>query len=254
MFNNTDSFLKKITKIKVKSFSDQLLRYIDTCLSSKSMQIKINNNELYINSENNTLHVSIRKNKVNFEMKKKDISINGEYVVFKKGYYVKINDVNSFVCDLGINNSYDVMSKEIFKVYDKNAVEQFRRVTVRLDDYYENKQTGERVLHDANNMKNYISNHYIWRLNDRYIIKRNTKQYVHPEESKITRDVKDTDDCLVRFHKIDRTSKEMPDTGDFYGIDNEAFFSYLRKKSTVSDDSSDLPKKKCKGHTLIEIS
>ena len=52
----------------------------------------------------------------------------------------------------------------------------------------------------------------------------------------ITRvDIKNSDNCYIRYKKIDSLVKEIPDYGNYYGIDNEVFFKYFQSEATLGD-------------------
>ena len=43
---------------------------------------------------------------------------------------------------------------------------------------------------------------------------------------------------------IKKDTKELPDFGEFYGVDNDVFLKYFQKKSTINDIVDDFHSKK----------
>lgn len=148
-------------------------------------------------------------------------------------------------------NQLVIKYDEIFRVYDNFGIEQFRRRTEKLENYYEDKQTGEIIVNKPDVFENYIENYYVWRTNDfdsngNYIIARRIKNYTFPQYAlNISGEsIKDTDVCSIRFETLDEDIKKIPFGGHYYGFDKELFFKYFQKEATIDDIHGNLKTKK----------
>lgn len=246
MKNSVDRVIKKISKLKVESFKDELLRQIDIC-SKEAQVIKITKNKLEIKGLDGHLdghlNILIKKNEVSYEIVNGDISIIGKYMKSKNGYFVKISNKKLNYYDIGDSYSHDDKTKEIFKVFNKNGIEQFRRATVRLDNYDEDKETGMITIHKPDIMENYTENRYMWRLDGKYIVERKIRKYVYPDGTRAFIDLKNSDDCLLRYGLVDDNNKEIPENGGFYGFDKKLLLEYFGQKTTINDIIRDVDSK-----------
>ena len=254
MLSSIDKYIKKISNSKSKSFSDDLLNNLDIFLNDSNSKLKIDRNQLIIKCDDDELQITLGKHgNISYEMKKDDISVKGQYHVCKNGYFVKLIDEQRSVHE--VDNIYykDIARKEVFKVLDRRGVEQFRRVTFKLDNYYEDKKTGEITLYEPDIMENYTKNSYMWRVNGKYVLKRNVKKYIYPDGTPSFIDINNSDDCYIGYQLIDSNDKELPNYGEFYGIDKEVFFNYFQKKSNINDVVDNFHSKKYKISHAIEI-
>lgn len=236
MFNSVDKFVRKISKTKSKSFSDELLRRLDLFLDNKKSKVNFTKNQLIIECDGDELKISLEKHgNISYEIRKDNVSINGQYRVHKNGCFVKVVDERLSVYDVDNIYSKDITHKETFKVFDRDGVEQFRRLKVKVDNYYEDKKTGEITLHDPDIMENYTENTYMWRANGKYILKRIVREHVYPDGTPVFINIKNSDDCFIRYQLTNANNKEIPDCGEFFGVDREVFFNYFQRKSTIND-------------------
>ena len=172
MFNSINKYIKIISKSKSKSFSHELLREIDLFLDDKKSKVKFVDNELIIECDDNQLKVVLEKNGgISYEIKKDDVTANGQYSVHKNGYFVKTDNEKLTVYYVDSVCSKDITHKQVFQVFDKKGVEQFKRITFKADNYQEDKKTGEITLNEPDIMENYTENYYIYRADDRHVLK-----------------------------------------------------------------------------------
>lgn len=240
MINNIDKIVKKISKVKVKSFSDELLRQLYGYLNEKSVCVELKQNGINIKCNDGYLNILFEKNEISYESLNNGNLITGKYIVHKNGYFVKESNKELDCYDIGDSYSNDAKYSETFRVFNKDGIEQFRRVTTTLDNYYENKKTGEITLHDPDLMENYKENLYIWRLDGKYVVERRIKEYIYPDGTYSFIDLKNSDDCLMRYEPIGEDTKELPNCGHFYGFDKDLFFKYFQKDSTITDIMNDV--------------
>lgn len=236
MINNISRFIRKISKSKVNVFSEELLKNIDMFLSNKKSNVKFDKNSLIIECNDDKLNVKLGKHgTISYGMKVNDVLTSSEYRIHKNGYFVKFtcDELNSY--DVDDVSSKDITHEEVFKLYNKKGVEYFRRITFKVDNYYENKKTGKITLHEPDIMENYTENCYMYRVDQRHILKRIVRENIYPNATPAFMEISNSDNCFIRYELINRDSKEIPDCGEFYGIDKEVFFNYFKKKSTIDD-------------------
>ena len=90
MINNTRKFIKNITKIKVKSFSEELLNNLNNYLYNENNTVKTTKNELFIlNNNYPKLIIKLEKNGISYQENKSDKIINIKYKKHENGYYIK---------------------------------------------------------------------------------------------------------------------------------------------------------------------
>lgn len=245
MFNNVDKFIRKISKCKSKCFSEKLLRNLDIFVGNKKSKIRFEKNKLVVDVNGDELKINLEKHGgITFQLNTDDAIIKGKYSLCKNGYYVKIEkeDINIYEVDDILKK--DVVHSELFKVYTRDGLEQFRRTTEKVDNYYENKKTGEVTLCDPDIMENYTDNTYMWRVDEKYVLERKIKKYIYPDGTKSFIDLHNEEHCLLRYKLIKKDTKELPDFGEFYGVDNDVFLKYFQKKSTINDIVDDFHSKK----------
>lgn len=250
--NSINKYIKRISKIKSKSFSQILLKEIDLFLDNNKSTIKFVDDKLIIECDDNELKVVLEKHGgISYEIRKYDMVVTGQYGVYKNGYFVKTDDKKSSVYCVDNAYSKDISYKQIFRVFDKKGIEQFRRVTFKVDNYQEDMETGVITLNEPDIMENYAENYYIYRADERYVLKRVVKKYVYPDGTSSFINIRNCDDCFIRYGLIDKESKELPNYGEFYGVDSEIFFNYFQKKSTINDVVDNFHSKKYRRITNI---
>lgn len=240
MINNIDKIVKKISKVKVKSFSDELLRQLYGYLNEKIVCVELKQNGINIKCNDGYLNILFEKNEISYEVVNGDNIITGKYIVHKNGYFVKESNKELDRYDLADSYSNNYRTKDVFKVFNKNGIEQFRRVTTRLDNFDEDKESGDIILHKPDIMENYTENRYIWRLDGKYVVERIIKEYNFQDGTHSFIDLKNSDDCLMRYEPIGEDTKELPNCGHFYGFDKDIFFKYFQKDSTITDIMNDV--------------
>lgn len=254
MFNSVSKFIKKISKCKSKYFSDELLRNLDMFLNNKKTKISFDKNKLVVSVNGDELRINLENHgTITFQLNKDDAIIKGKYSLCKNGYYVKTEKEDINIYDVDDILKKDIVHNELFKVYTRDGLEQFRRTTEKVDNYYEDKKTGEVTLCEPDIMENYTSNTYMWRVDGKYVLERKIKKYVYPDGTKSFIDIHNEDHCLIRYGLIKKDTKELPDFGEFYGVDNDVFLNYFQKKSTINDIVNNFHSKKYVRSHVIEF-
>lgn len=253
MLNTVDRFKRKITNLKVRSFSHQLLGYLDLYLNRNETIVRVGKNELNLTWKNRVLNIELTKNGMSYEFINDDEVIRGRYVKCKSGFYVILTNKESTIYDLDAITSYDMKTKTTFKFFDKSGVERFRRTSTEVDNYSKDKSTGEITRKEPDIMENYTEHCYQWRLEGKYILQRRIKKYFYPDGTKAFIDIKSSDDCHVRYKTVDELTKEIPDYGEYYGIDKEVFFKYFQGDATFDDVIQNFRSKGYVIRPMIEI-
>lgn len=236
MINNPRKFIKNITKIKVKSFSEELLNNLNNYLYNENNTVKTTKNELFIlNNNYPKLIIKLEKNGISYQENKSDKIINIKYKKHENGYYIKKDTRICELYDLGEKTSNHIKTEEVFRIFDKDGFEQFDRVTTKDDTYYEDKTTGKKTLCEPNYNKNYVECEYSYRIDNEYILKRNVRNYAYPDGTKAFIDINSSDHSYIRYELIPKDTKEIPHYGNYYGIDKEIFFNYFQNKATIDD-------------------
>ena len=249
-----ERFMKKISKIKIESFSKELLRIIDSYSRLSDAKIKIKGNKLLISYHYQILiEISVKKDLVTYEKYEYGEYEYKKYFKHISGYCVQSINKSQVIFGVGDGVSRDSKYDEIFRVYDDNGCEQFRRRTKKMENYYEDKQTGEIMINKPSVFENYVENYYVWRTNDfdsngNYIITRKIKCYTYPQYALGLSDqsMRNTDVCSIRYETLDDDVKEIPFGGHYYGFDKDIFFKYFQKNATMDDIYENVKSKKYK--------
>lgn len=224
----------KTKKIKTESFIEDLNYRIKHYIALSAIEESSKDKLIYI-LDDSKLVITFEKDKVIYEDIREEKIFTGEYVKDKKGHHIKYTQKEAATFDLDNCFSHNVTNKEEFRVYDKKGYEQFRRITRKEDNYYEDKETGMIVLHEPCILENYKEDTYIWRTNDNHCIKRNKLEYKYPNHTKAFIDLDYKDYCYLRAGVISEDQKDLQLGGNFYGFDKELFFNYFQNKATIED-------------------
>lgn len=254
MLKQVNRISKRILKtVKVDSFSKYILGSMNNYLNLKNTEIEVTNNQLRIKYQNEELTISLEKNCISYQIQNDNSVFSGKYVMHKNVYFIKFDEEEKTSYDLEKQYSHNIKHKEEFRVFNKDGIEIFKRKKEKHDNYYEDKETGKITLHEPDIFENYTETNYIWRVDDKYVIKRNMKDYIYPNGTSAFIDIRNSDDCFIRYQLIDSNVKEIPDCGEFYGIDKEIFFNYFQKKSTIDDVVNNFYSKKYYRPGVIEF-
>lgn len=235
MLNTVNKFRRNVSNLKVRSFSSQLLNYLNIYLDKDETRVKIRSDELELKWKSVTLLVKLTKTGILYQLVNSTESITGKYVKCKTGFYVVISNKESNVCATETSTSYDMNVKTIFKYFDKQGVEQFRRTSVEVSNYIKDAETWKITPKEPDIMENYTEHCYQWRIENDHVLQRRVRNYLYPDGTKAFIDIKNSDNCYIRYKKIDSLVKEIPDYGNYYGIDNEVFFKYFQSEATLGD-------------------
>lgn len=246
-----EAFIKRLSKIVVKSFSKELISIINSELQDENSKVKCTVNRLTIKLNNYSIKVCINSNGVTYEM-----IGNGEYeskkcLKHKNIYYVQMLKKHHDNIDLEDKLSKDIKFEEVFRVYNLEGFEQFRKETKRQVNYYEDKITGEIITYEPSDFENYSESLYIWRvtssdLEKDYVLTRNIKNKIYPQINleNIYDSTKKSDDCQIRYEYLDKDVKELPFGGHYYGFDSDLFFKFFQNKSTIGEIYENVRQKK----------
>ena len=80
-------------------------------------------------------------------------------------------------------------------------------------------------------------------MEEKYVLERHKINYIYPDGTKAFIDIKNSDDCLIRYQTINSKTKELPFNGEYYGVDPDIFFNYLENKATINDVIEDFQKR-----------
>lgn len=244
-------FMNKISKIKVESLKKEILSKLNMYVSLKDSIVEYKRNELNIKWKNHKVKILIKKNEILYELETEDKKVTTKYVEHPKCIFIKINEESTFVYDAGTDYSNNLEFREIFKLYTKDGIESFRRETIKLENYYQNKETKKIKLHEPNVMENYTESIYLWRKDKNYILKRRAKKYVYPDKTKAFIDLENSDNFYIRYDKVDSSIKEIPNNGEYYGIDSNIVFKYFQNEASIEDIITNFNSKKYRRiHTM----
>lgn len=235
MLDNINKFKKKILKLNVDSFKEEILKQLDRYLYLKDAVLDIKKSTLKINWKNIELALILEKKGISYEIKDDSKVINGKYTEYEKAIIVKINEKSLSKYDLDDKYSYNSKSEEICKVYDKTGIENFRRKTIKVRNYYVDKETGKVTIHEPDINENYTENYYKWRADEKYVLERYTKKYIYPEGTEAFISIKNSDYFLLRYQLIDSSIKDIPYWGHYYGVDSDVVFKYFQKEASIDD-------------------
>ena len=221
-------YAELINSIKIESLSKDILNMLENFLG-KNCVVDVNNNRLYIIYDNSSLIITPQKNGFEYEESKNGQKVFGKYYRTLEGFYNVEKTLSSRVYNSEESIYYSNVTKDEFRNFDKNGLEQFRKTTTMKDEYSENKLTGERTYLYPYYIRNYESC-YLFRKGE-YVLKRKIEKRLYPEipidkDKDIYREnglPSDTDTYYIRFELIDDKTKELKNVGNFYGITNEVF-------------------------------
>jgi len=226
MYISSYKFIRAINKIKNEDFSKELLQKIDEYSNKLNSNVNIKKNVLTIIYNDIEINIILNKKSIEYQFNKKDETINKKYVKFKNGYYIKTNNIE--FCRYG-RNLVDKKQTDTYKLYDKKGMEQYRKINIKKDCFYQNKN-GKLIRIEPKKADNYRKDSYIFRIEQEYILKREKEKYSYLANTKGQYKTEETDDFYIRFQKIDKNSSNIPDYGHFYGIDKDVVFKYFKKK------------------------
>lgn len=235
MFESINKFKRRILKLNVDSFKTEMLEQLDRFLFSKDIVVDIKKASLKLTRKNMEFNLKIEKKGISYEFKDNYRVISSTYKNYKDSIVIKVREESLENYDLVDKYSYNSKNKEICKVYDKTGIEKFRRETIKVDNYFVHKKTGEVTIHKPDIMENYTENIYKWRVNENYILERHNKKYIYPDGTKAFISIKNSDDFFIRYQLVSSDSKDIPYGGNYYGIDTDIVLKYFQREASIND-------------------
>lgn len=139
-------------------------------------------------------------------------------------------------------DTYHVSTTKKLHQFDSLGIEIFGYNEEKSDDYYLNKETNEKILCEPDALENYTRRRSRWR-EGKYIIVRDTCNYVYPEDINSFISLKNTDVYLIskNFHPENR----FIGYGAYYaGISASDYESYKMGECEIDE----VYKKRCKSY------
>lgn len=226
-------FNKKIcTKVQDDEFARRIkvkLSFIKTYGSfeifNNSIKGKVKNHNLEY-----FLEIHITNNSVEFNVMGENCLLIGTYTrnedntshieYITKKLNSKENDSSNYKkLDFDICNCLTL--KQIF-TFDDHGIEIFRYEEKNKEDYFTNRQSGEKILNKQKITDNYIEKNFIWRASKDKIIKRYVKEYNPLINSNILTNI---DYYLIGINQ-DPSSKKLIENTDYCLIEDKLYQQY----------------------------
>lgn len=245
MLNNEKSIIKKLTeKIKIESFLKIILDKLEFYLCDVNIDLNVKRNNMTIKTEHNIVNITINDNSVVYTEENKYKKLIREYKKVDEFYIVKLIDINEVIYELESSNSINRRTIAETKIYNKQCKEIYRGIKTNVDNYLQDRKTKEVKLHDPDIMENYEEREFLYRIENKYIIKRTIKKYAYPDGTEAFIDLKNSDNVYLRYEIIDKDSKDIPTWGHYYEIDKDVFFKYYQFKASSNDIVENFKSKK----------
>lgn len=193
---------------------------------------------------NYDLKIDIQGNCITFTSTCNDIVRSGKYRKSKDNILVEYDSNEKVIYDLEDDLSVNVDLLKVTRLYNSNNYETFNRTIKIKDNYKRIKKTGHIVMNPPDIMENYTETEYQWRAENNCVLKRTIKKYTYPDGTKAFIDIKNEDNCFLRYEKLKEKEKELPTYGHYYGFDKELFNAYNARQATMDDIVENVHSKK----------
>lgn len=120
-----------------------------------------------------------------------------------------------------LHDSHNIDIIQTIHCFDKNGIEKFMYEETTKDNYFLNKKTHEKELHEPNCFENYVEKESTFRAKDK-IIRKTTKIFKYPEDGEFIRN----EDFYLVGKNVNPTSKKLPLGGEFIFFPKELFTEY----------------------------
>jgi len=249
--------LKKEPKMYSQEINQQvkqLLSKIDLVIKDKEFRDKLIAKTIFIRDYGNFEiddqsfrgTYEIKDNKYQFEL-----SVNDNFVKFEfinndqtkmlSGKYrqtptgastIQYYDVDTTIYDLGEKNSFNIVSVKTVEVFDKDDIQTFVYKFEKHDNYYVDKISGDKTLHQPSPFENYGEATYRWRAPKNIILEKNKKDYIYPEGSDSF--IMNQDSLLIGIN-IAPNQRRLPFGGNYTWFDKALYHQYINGECSIED-------------------